>query len=196
MKKFLFALLAVTSVATGTYAQKKVNYGLKAGLNLSNSNAQFDDIRAGIFAGGFAEIKLNKHWALQPELVYYRNVSPGLAYFTPDDHVVRAKKKEDFIAIPLMVKYYIKPKLYVEAGPEVNFVLAAKEEGLGHSQNITFLYDRLNVSGSLGVGYQLPHGFGVNARYSLGVQSPGVGPSATTYNNTGKVGITYTFKRK
>ncbi|MGN7820377.1 porin family protein [Chitinophaga sp. 22536] len=194
MRKFLFASLAAMAVATGTYAQKKVTYGLKGGLNLSNNNAEFDFFRAGIYAGGFTEIKLNKHWAIQPELLYYRNQSPGLVYLAADDHLARGKRKEDYIAIPLIVKYYIKPKLYVEAGPEVNFLLNAKEDVPGRSYNTIGHYNRLNVSGSIGVGYQLPHGFGVNARYSLGVQSPDAG--ATTYNNTAKIGITYTFPSK
>ncbi|MBC9913730.1 porin family protein [Chitinophaga varians] len=193
MKKMLFVSLAAMSAAAGAYAQKKVNFGLKGGLNISNNDARFDNFRPGAYAGGFTEIKLNKHWAVQPELVYYRNQNPGQYYTTPDDHVAQAKRKEDYISIPLMVKYYAKPKLYVEAGPEVNYLIDAKEDIYGDTHSIIGHYNRLNVSGSLGIGYQLPRGFGVNARYSLGVQTR---ENATFYNNTGKVGITYTFEGK
>lgn len=194
MRKILFVSLATMSVTAGTYAQKKVNFGLKGGLNISNSNAKFNYFKSGIYAGGFTEINLNKHWTIQPELVYYRNQGQGGHYSSQDGHAEQAKRKEDYISIPLVVKYYVKPKLYVEAGPEVNYIISAKEIS-DHTEDITGNYNRLNVSGSVGIGYQFPHGFGINARYSLGVQTRQDSP-ATYYNNTGKIGISYTFDRK
>ncbi|SJZ98916.1 Outer membrane protein beta-barrel domain-containing protein [Chitinophaga eiseniae] len=194
MRKILFVLLAVMSVAVGAYAQKKVSYGLKGGLNLSNYNAKFDYFRAGIYAGVFAEIKLKERWAVQPEIMYYRNGGRGTyMLFSPVHNA--SERKEDYISIPIMFKYYALPKLYLEAGPEVNYVVSAKEKADGRNFNLIDSYqDRLSVSGSVGIGYQLPRGFGINARYSYSAPIKAQHPSF--HNNTGKIGFTYTFQSK
>lgn len=188
MRKILFVLLAAMLAAVGTYAQK-VNYGFKGGLNISTAHSSF---QPGIYAGGFAEIKVNKHWAIQPELLYYRNRDKA-SYYLGDTKQYK-EKGTDYIAVPVMVKYYIKPKLYVEGGPEVNLITAAKETSEGHISNTTHTYNQLGLSGSVGVGYQLPLGFGVNARYSLGTQSRN--SPVDIYNSTVKVGVSYTIQRK
>ncbi|QJB35387.1 PorT family protein [Chitinophaga oryzae] len=185
MRKTLFVLLAVMSVTVGTYAQKKVHYGLKGGLNISNSTALFDYFRTGVYAGAFAEIKLKERWAIQPEVVYYRNSGQGGYHIITD-------RKEHYLSVPVMIKYYITPKFYLEAGPELNYILSANETVEGLTYNNIDLYNRWGLSGSAGLGYQLPYGFGVNARYSYSVPVKAYFPAV--YNNTGKIGMTYTFK--
>lgn len=201
MRKILLVLLFVLTAILGVYAQKKVSYGLKGGLNFSNHTGNFDNYRTGIYGGGFAEVKLNKRWAIQPEVVYYKNTGSGvfnyahtLSESTTAAPMIKTTRKEHYISIPVMIKYYAAPKLYIEAGPELNYLAAATEQLEDHRYNVADQYNRTGLNLSLGAGYQLPCGFGINARYTVATHSRE--QTSTTYNNTGKVGLTYTINHK
>lgn len=187
MKKILFALLLMIAAVSAAYAQK-VHYGLKGGLNFSNASSWFDNYHTSFFGGGFATVKLNNKWALQPEVLYYRSGSKGQSFNNLVD------RKEDFISIPVVVKYHVTPKLYVEAGPEVSYMVQATEDFNGHINATTQQYNRVGLGVSAGVGFNLPHGFGVNARYTIGVNN--MAKDVILYNSNAKIGIDYTFKRK
>ena len=186
MKKILFALcLLLIVVVSGAYAQK-IHYGLKGGLNFSNPSTNF-------YGGGFATIKLHNKWFLQPEAMYYRSGSVGAVIYTTDG-MFQQNVKEDYISIPLMIQYHITPKLYVEAGPEISFLVSANEEFNGNKYSVTEKYRRVGLGMSVGIGYKLPYGLGVHARYTGGVTS--FGKEMYLSNTNAKVGLDYTFKIK
>ncbi|RBL92559.1 porin family protein [Chitinophaga flava] len=201
MRKTLLVPSFVLTAVLGAYAQKKISYGLKGGLNYFNYTGNFDKYRTSIYGGGFAEITISQRWAMQPEVVYYKNRGYGLFNYERAQHsgstsLVNSTRKEHYISVPIMIKYYAIPKLYIEAGPELNFLIESTEQQDGHRYGVADYYnnDRTTLNLSMGGGYQLPYGFGINARFSVGVHSKGQTP--ITYNNTGKVGFTYTINHK
>ena len=188
MKKALLLLLPAVAAALATHAQT-VNYGFKGGLNLSNNTENFSHYFPSYYGGGFAEIKLNKRWALQPEILYSRT---GEDYKSNGATVF--KERKSYLNIPLMVKYYITPKLYVEAGPQMNILLDAQQETPGYKQNINQYFKRVTLSAGAGVGYKLPYNLGVSARYMFGVNNES--KSGNLRTSGAQVGVNYTFQRK
>jgi hypothetical protein len=99
---------------TNSIKAQNVEIGLKTGLNISNVTGGDAD-RNSLFdfhIGGIAEFKLSEKFSLQPELLYTRQGS---------EVENSVKIKLDYLAIPLMAKFYLSEKFSVEAGPQVSF---------------------------------------------------------------------------
>ena len=116
----LLSTIAVLGITKSINAQN-VDIGFKTGLNISNFTGGDAD-RNSLFdfhIGGLAEFKINKKFSLQPELLYTRQGSEAKNL---------VKIKVDYLAIPLMAKYYISEKFSIEAGPQVSFLINDKAE--------------------------------------------------------------------
>ena len=147
------------------------NLGLKAGLNVASiSGDESDDlnVRTGMFFGGFAELCLTNEFAIQPEILYSMQ---GANYSQSDGY--EGKLKLDYLNLPIMAKIKIVDELYIQAGPQIGFLLSATDEfkSAGDSGNDDILED-LNIIDfgvNLGLGYQLHNGINFGARYNLGL---------------------------
>ncbi len=126
MKKLAVILGLVLVLAVGVTAQeKKVGFGLKAGLDLADnygSDASGTDMKVGFIGGGFVEYMAAPQVAIQLEVLY---AMKGTKESSTD-----AKFKTDYIEIPVLFKYMIptegnmKPNLYV--GPALGLLTSAK----------------------------------------------------------------------
>ena len=65
----MLAAVSMLFVSEGAMAQK-INFGAKAGLNLSTWNVDDCEFKPGFHAGVYANIKINKMFAIQPEVLY------------------------------------------------------------------------------------------------------------------------------
>ncbi|HEY9257566.1 porin family protein [Chitinophaga sp.] len=191
MKKALLLLLPFTAAALATHAQE-VSYGIKGGLNLSNDILFFDRYHPAFYGGGFAELKFNKHLAFQADLLFAK--SGSYSKYDYDNVRYFDKKTQGYLNIPVMVKYYITPKLFVEAGPEAGILFYANEETEKYKTSTRERFRKTSLNAGAGIGYKLPFGLGINARYMFGVSNKSEGGSLYTSNL--QVGMNYTFKRK
>lgn len=190
MKKALL-LLPSMAAALNTHAQE-MNYGIKGGLNLSNDVFLFNRYYPAFYAGGFAELKFNKHLAFQADLLFAK--SGTYSKFQGNDVLYFTRKTQGYLNIPIMVKYYVTPKLYVEIGPEAGILLYANEETENYKTSTKERFRKTCLNAGTGIGYKLPFGLGVNARYMFGVSNKSEGN--TLYTSNLQVGLNYTFKKK
>jgi hypothetical protein len=143
----VFGLLAATAQGA-PIVKKKVHFGVKAGLSLSNPKGDtLDDIDAGAFmaglsvaqnskmgfaAGAFVAVNVSSMLAIQPEVLYVQKgvkfgmTIPGMdvPFVGPTDVNVDGKYGVDYFEIPVLLKLLIpskgqvKPAVY--AGPVVS----------------------------------------------------------------------------
>lgn len=101
-------------------------FGIKAGVNFSDVYG--DDKAATIGqtnkhtnfqAGVFANIGLNEYFAIRPELVYARKG------YERSDSVFRF----DYLEVPILAVVNITRNISVHAGPQINAMVSAKQEG-------------------------------------------------------------------
>lgn len=134
MKKVIVCMLAAVSmlfVSEGAMAQK-INFGAKAGLNLSTWNVDDYGFKPGFHAGVYANIKINKMFAIQPEVLYSME---GVRFSEDETQTVLGKEyfmnlsattTTHRLNVPVMFQITPLPLLTIEVGPQFGFNLAMK----------------------------------------------------------------------
>lgn len=136
-----------------------VNFGAKAGVNfasLSGDDVEDLDGRTGFHLGLIGEIMLTDNFAIQPEVLYS-------AQGGKEDDVTW---KLDYIAVPVMAKYFVTDGLSLEAGPQFSFNTTSEADGDGESMEIDA--ESMDIGVGLGLGYQFMQSIFVQARYNMG----------------------------
>ena len=150
MKKIL--LLAVMLSGGFAMQAQDVHFGFKAGANFATLNGADDaDNITNFHAGAALELNLVPTFSIQAEGLY----SSQGAEFDGD------KFNLDYIAVPIMAKFYILPNRFsVMAGPQFSFLVDETEEAF---KNETF-----DIAAAGGVELHIIKGLFAQARYTIG----------------------------
>ncbi|OBX21265.1 outer membrane protein with beta-barrel domain [Gelidibacter algens] len=182
-------LLLLSSIAVFGFSNlidaQNVDFGLKTGLNISNIIGGDLDRNnlIGFHIGGFAEIELSDKFSLQPELLYSRQGS---------EVENSLKVKVDYLAIPVMAKYYISEKFSIEAGPQMSFLVNDKvefnDDAIPDAETDAASFDfGLNV----GLGYNVSSHLLAQVRYNYGITTISENPDIT--NSVFQLSLGYKF---
>jgi hypothetical protein len=183
MKKFL--LLAVVTVLgfTNVNAQE-IKFGAKGGLNfasISGDNIKGNDVVTAFNFGVLSEIPISDKFSFQPELMY-----SGQGYSFNNNTIALS-----YLNIPLMGKYYLTKGLSIEAGPQIGFLLSAKNE----KTDVKDSFNTFDFGVNFGLGYKLDNGLNFGARYNLGLTDINnlEGSSSKNKNGVFQLSIGYSF---
>jgi hypothetical protein len=193
MKPYYIFTMAAIMLALAATAQH-VNIGIKAGLNIytinNDNNAKYDP-KAGLNLGLIGHIHLTKQLAFQPEIVY----SGQGAKFTTAG--VETKINLDYINLPLLFQYMFDNGFRIQAGPQIGFLVNAKSKTGSNATDIKNNLKTVDFGLGAGVGYvHPPTGFGVDARYNLGLSNINDNSTVKSYNRGFQVGVFYLFKHQ
>ena len=151
MKKIL--LLAVFTVLgfVNVNAQE-IKFGAKGGLNFASvsGDTKGTDVVTAFNFGVMSEIPISEKFSFQPEVMY-----SGQGYSFNDNTVALS-----YLNVPLMAKYYVIKGLSVEAGPQIGFLLSAKNEII----NVKDYFKTVDFGVDFGVGFLVEVGFVFGAR--------------------------------
>jgi hypothetical protein len=161
MKKILI-LVFILSTVVAAQAQVQVALGLKAGANISKFDADGADNLTSFHGGAFALFKLTKI-GIQPEVLFSKQ---GTDFSTGD-------LKTSYMTIPVMVKLYLVAGLNIQAGPQFGFLTAAEFDGNDIKDDLK----SSDISANIGLGWDLPFGLTVDARYNIGLSDVSDSPS-------------------
>ena len=203
MKIYLIAATAailITGSAGKLNAQhgdtktKQVTLGIKGGLNVYNihndNNVKYD-AKTGFHLGLLGHIHLNKQLAIQPELIYS---SQGAKYNITNNEV---KIKLGYINVPILLQYMFDNGFRLQAGPQVGFLVSAKSETNNSETDIKNNLKKVDFALGFGAGYINPKsGFGVDARYNLGLSDINETGSVKSTNRGFQLGVFYLFHHK
>ena len=184
MKKvFFFAAFAAVAFTT----QAQVSFGAKAGLNLSTWTGDVEDLKMkpGFYVGGLANIAVSFRFRLQPELLVSAE-GAGTKQGGPSLNTM-------FINIPVMAQYYAFSGFYVEAGPQLGFLLSAKAKLDGESLDIKETLNTTNFAASFGAGYYIGHDLRLGARYNLGLSNASKDGGSKVNTSNISIGLHYKF---
>lgn len=191
MRKAIVCLVAavMTLCATTGAKAQKVGFGVKGGLNLSTWTQDDSKFRVGFHLGGFANIKFNKMFAIQPELMYsmegnaWKTENSVAGYYANYDYHTTAHK----LIVPVMFQFTPIRELTLEAGPQFGFNLSLKghynvdtnipgAELLEQYQDGDIDYDddaynTFELGLALGARFNIAKNMSVGARYVYGLNA-------------------------
>ena len=176
MKKTIKLLTAglILLMAQQTYAQIQLAVGLKAGPNFANINAKESagenyKNRTGFHGGAFVLIKATKI-GIQPEIIFSQQGS------NVEINKQNFESNFSYVNIPIIIKLYTVAGINLQAGPQFGFVTKAEtpiQDQLNPgSYKVTDVKDKMNssdITAALGLGWDLPFGLTIDARYNLGL---------------------------
>jgi Outer membrane protein beta-barrel domain len=197
MKKIIMVLLTTGSTVV---AVAQVQFGVKAAYNLtslmvsdlpSGSNLSFNS-KSDFSAGVLASLPLSTSFSLQPELMYSGQGAKTTVQSSS------ATLNYSYLNVPVLFKYLHMSGLFVETGPQIGFLLSAKENSNGQSADIKSNSQTIDFSWAFGIGYKIPDmGLGIDARYNLGLTNIAKNNTGTTEgtikNSVFQIGLFYMF---
>ena len=165
----------------------QVKFGAKAGLNISSLNGDVEGVKSlvGFHVGGFAQVPLAAKFTFQPEVVYS---AQGAKEDGGD-----GKINLGYINVPLMFKYAIAEKFNVEAGPQIGFLVSAKEKYNGNSDDIKDQLNSVDFSIGLGASYDFTQNLSADVRYNAGVSNIAKESDSKIRNGVFQIGLGYKF---
>ena len=191
MKRYLSLALAAALLTTAASAQS-VNVGIKGGLNVFNLESSPDanaKSRTNFNAGLLGHIHLAPQFGLQPEIVY----SGQGAKANSGNGVT----KLGYINVPVNLQYMFDNGFRLQAGPQVGFLVNAKSEAGSVEVDIKNQLKTVDFGITAGMSYvHPPSGFGVDARYNLGLTDITESSLNSVKNRGFQVGVFYLFKHK
>jgi opacity protein-like surface antigen len=156
------------------YSQAQLAIGIKAGPNFSTINtdasaSQNYKNRTGFHGGGFVLVKATKI-GIQPEVIFSQQ---GSKVEINDENF---ESNFSYVNIPVILKLYTVAGINIQAGPQFGFVTNAEtpiEDQLNPgSYQVRDVKDKMKSSDftvALGLGWDLPFGLTLDARYNLGL---------------------------
>jgi hypothetical protein len=194
MKRIITTIAIITALHCSA---QKINFGIKAGLNMSRLTGGNADATVsasnGFHAGAFLEFKALGKIAIQPELLF----SAQGAKFENDLSV--STTKMNYVIVPVMVKYYPIAGLFVEAGPQAGFLVTAKEDieykiaSTNSSNDIKDKTKAFDMSANVGVGYDIHDKVIVQVRYCIGLTNTSTVDTFNTKNGVFQMSLGYKF---
>lgn len=207
MKKVI--LTAVAVFAFGFTNAQSVKFGAKVGLNLATLSGDIDNAspKVGFHVGGFAEIMISDKFAIQPELLYSTQGAQSEFSSTNfgDSYTESIKLNFSYINLPIMAKFYPTKKFSIEAGPQVGFLVSAKQKGSytevnggsvfsgSYNEDIDGL-NNVDLGLNLGLGFNFTEKIGANLRYNLGLTDISKdSPNSSFQNRVLQLSFAYKF---
>jgi len=172
MKKLLYFLFVVAGMGVAQTASGQAQFalGIKGGPNFAKIDASDAGGtwkgRTGFHGGAFALIKLTKI-GIQPEVLFSQQGSK----FTFNSQDVESNF--NYINIPIILKLYTIAGLNLQVGPQFGFLSGGEVKstvgGITTTNDAKEFYKGSDFSAALGIGWDLPFGLTLDARYNLGL---------------------------
>ncbi len=160
--------------AQQAFAQAQLAIGIKAGPNFAtldtkSSASENYKNRTGFHGGAFVLIKAAKI-GVQPEIIFSQQGSKVKI------NSENFESNFSYVNIPIILKLYTVAGINIQAGPQFGFVTNAEapiEDQLNPgSYKVEDVKDKMKSSDftvALGLGWDLPFGLTIDARYNLGL---------------------------
>lgn len=171
--------------------------GIKGGVNIPTSDAVIGNNlqqsgASGYHAGIFAKFKF-AFLGISPELQY--------SFQTIDFNDINVNKNQEsaYLDLPIMLRFYLPLGLNFQLGPQFSYLMSANQSILSNDikEDIKDQLLNSNISINVGIGWDLPLGLDVYARYSIGISDVNDPASASTaiQNSMIQISLAYSLKK-
>lgn len=187
MKKMLMLIIACVFSYSLANAQVQFALGVKGGANFATLDANSSvgenyKNRTGYHGGAFALIKLTKI-GIQPELLFSQQGT------TVKFNSENLKSNFTYLNVPIMFKLYTVAGINLQVGPQFGFLTTAESEynpienEYQNMADVKDAYKKSDLSAAMGIGWDLPFGLTIDARYNLGLSKINDGQNSNESKN-------------
>jgi hypothetical protein len=137
--------------------------------------------RGGLLAGFGAAFKIDDHWSIGPEFLYSGKGSQVTLDQVNELGLAPIKYKLNYIEIPVIVSYKVRPSFGALAGLSFNYLLNAKiDPGTNQQEyDAMFLFKRMDYQVLIGLEYEVFDNVCLQGRWSYSAISiNAVGPTS------------------
>ena len=190
MKKIMMLFAVVVGSLCITAVNGQTAFGLKGGVNIANLTDNTYKPRVSAHGGIFVHHTLNKNFCIQPELLFS---GEGQRFvYNGSEHTWAL----DYLQIPLMLQVYPVKEVYLEAGPQVGFLLSAKDKitNGGHA-NLKADIASVQFSIGAGLGVKVTNEVIIYGRYNFGFTDITTYDAIIHHSHVGQVGLAYRFHK-
>lgn len=193
MKKQLLIGLFVCAIVPAAMSQ--ISGGVRLGANIANQKFDAEglsispDSKLGLLGGLYLTASLSDKIGIQPEL-YFSSMGSKL-----DVQGFESTTKLNYLSLPVLVRYNFTENISLQAGPQLGFLLSAKGEVDGTSEDIKDSFKGLDLGAAIGLGVDFGP-FNGGLRYVLGLantsdESDPDGGDFTVKNNSLQIFVGY-----
>lgn len=168
--KTKLVILAILIITCDAALAQKIHVGVKGGANINKlTGKSFDDqFSFGYHAGAFITIKLNKKFAIQPEVLFNQvNIDTSSNYSTVYQFNKVDKIQLKYMSIPILLNYKPVKFFTIQAGPQFG-ILTNKSKTLVQNGKDAFKAGDFSMLG--GVQVNISH-LNIYARYAVGLSN-------------------------
>lgn len=155
---------------------KPTTFAIKGGIQLVNMNFNeghsgvahsLEAIwKSGVLLGGLVRFQLSNKSYMSQEYLISRVRGRYRPYET--DYVL------DYIALPVLVHFEVRPKIKLATGPQFELLLQGKEISNGKAAKITQLTEERSIGVVVDVSYRYSDRIGINGRFMHGLNHIGI----------------------
>lgn len=171
MKKLAFISLLAALVITSCCPPKFAVRGGFNGATFVGDDEATENLSTELrpHFGATAEFCLVNQFFFQPGIMFSQQ---GAKY--EDSDGFDGRFKTDYLNLPLMVKYKVSDNFYFDAGPQIGFLLSAKDEydsPISGEDDAKDFFKSTDFGANVGLGYVLDNGLGFYGRYNAGLSN-------------------------
>lgn len=192
-----FAVFAQNGTASYGNAKETFNFGIKAGINLSNQNIDYNipnfpfnintSSLTSFHIGVFGEFIFSDKVSLQPEVMFSREGSKI------DMDVLKFNQTVSYIKAPILLK--LRPfnsGLSVLAGPQLGFLVNDDLDlDIDDGELLENSFKSFEFSVAFGLEYDITNRFSIGGRYNLGLTDVSDTDEASLKNNNLQFSLGY-----
>jgi hypothetical protein len=197
MKKVLLILalgLGFVQLSQAQSSEYLGGFGVRGGASLFNfggSDVSENDYtnRVGFHVGGYTMLFMTDRLALEPGIYYS-------VKGTQNDDFADSRAILNYVDVPVLLRMYPTEGINIFAGPQISFLAKSKFEGDFFGNTVSYDSDAIKETDFglvLGVGYNLPKGFNVQASYDYGFTPIFKNSDANVFNRGFKLSAGFTF---
>ncbi len=168
--------------------------GFKAGLNYANITGDIEnsDARIRMHLGAVVEFPVTQRFFVQAEVLY------SAQGYKIDEAGVENEVSLNYLALPIIAKYYFTPRFSLETGPR--FANLASVSGSAEDTPDDFFdsFNSFDFGWVFGTGYKAESGLFFQLHYTLGLSNINDIDGVDISNNTSlfQLSVGYLFKTK
>ena len=161
MNKVLITIIFSCVLFNSAFGQ--FDFGVRAGMNLTNWDTRGHNTLTAFHAGGVVQYEVTEFFSLNGELIYSGKGTDLSEYIPSNPMTFRLQ----YLSLPLMVGFHVKQVTF-KIGPEVSYLVGSGIEINDKEQDVPEAFKKWDWSAAAGATLQIVDGLSLEVRYIYG----------------------------